>query len=101
MFFLPYINDLNLRYTEPKEEDILGCYVTDIEEEGVVFEVQGETGRRNVQTSSEIQQPARKKQKHKQLDIRTLFAGARNQHNNQRGASSVNKEQGHEIIEID
>ena len=45
-------------------------------------------------------QPARKKQKHKQLDIRTLFAGARNQRN-QGGASSVGKEQGNEIIEID
>ena len=66
-----------------------------------MFEVQSETGRRNVQTSSEIQQPARKKQKHKQLNIRTLFAAARNQRNNQRGASSVNKEQVHEIIEID
>ena len=63
-----------------------------------MFEVQSETGRRNVQTSSEIQQPARKKQKHKQLNIRTLFAAARNQRNNKRGASSVNKEQGHESL---
>jgi len=95
-----YIELVKERYTEPKEEDILGCYVTDIEGDEVVFEVQGKTGGRKAQSSSENQQPARKKQKHNQLDIRTLFAGARNQRN-QRGASSVGKEQGNEIIEID
>ena len=96
-----YIKLVKERYTEPKEEEILGCYVTDIEDDEVVFEVQGKTNGRKAQSLSENQQPAREKQKHKQLDIkRTLFAGARNQPN-QRGASSGGKEQGNKIIESD
>ena len=40
------IAELNIeQYTNPKEEDIFGCFVTEIEEEGVVFAiVQGENG---------------------------------------------------------
>lgn len=45
-FIKNVIAELNIeRYTDPKEEDIFGCFVTEIEEEGVVFAiVQGENG---------------------------------------------------------
>lgn len=98
-----YIELVEERYADPKEEEILGCYVTDIEEEGVIFAIdQGENRERNPprKTSSESRQPARKKQKQKQLDIRTLFAGATNQRN-PRETSSSNKETETDIIEID
>ena len=87
------------KYTNPKEEDILGCFITEIEEEGVIFTVeQGENRGKNpsARLSNKSRQPPRKKQK--QLDIRTIFARAANQ--NGRG-SNGNKENGTGVIEID
>eukprot|EP00111_Clytia_hemisphaerica_P018557 TCONS_00054890-protein len=73
-----YIQLVRERYTNPKEEDILGCYVTEIEEEAVIFAIeQGKnrekTPSRKAASLSKSRQLPRKKQK--QLDIRTLFAG--------------------------
>ena len=94
-----YIELVRERYTNPKEEDILGCFITEIEEEGVIFTVeQGENRGKNpsARLSNKSRQPPRKKQK--QLDIRTIFARAANQ--NGRG-SNGNKENGTGVIEID
>ena len=103
-----YIELVSERYTNPKEEEILGCFVTDIEEESVPFAiVQGENGKETtpstkVASLSKSRQPPRKKQK--QLDIRSLFAGAANQRkdrgNDGNNSGSGSKENGTDIIEI-
>ena len=100
-----YIELVRERYSNPKEEDILGCFITEIEEEGVIFTIeQGENRRKNPSARlSKSRQPPRKKQK--QLDIRTLFAGAANQRDG-RGSNGNNngsgsKENGTGVIEID
>ena len=102
-----YIELVRERYTIPKEEEILGCFIAEIEEEGVAFAiVQGENRKETTPSTkaaslSKSRQPPRKKQK--QLDIRTLFAGAANQRKD-RGNDGNNGGSGskdNDIIEID
>ena len=97
-----YIELVRERYTEPKNEEIMGCYVTDITENDVFFTIE----------QKEIRNPQKKKNspknknppkiRTKQMDIRTMFGPAlprpqkQNRSNDRRSTEEVA-----DVIQID